>query len=558
MLLRRFFQPRLATAMALFLAGLGGPGNRALAVQAPACEPPGMISPPTPEPPRADVCPAPAFLPSEVSLNLEDPPTPIVALRIRTPARVIAGQEIEYRICVENRSPAPAHHLVVRNPMPANSRFVRASPEPHTQSPELEWRLGTLEANARKEIVLVLEPTGSGDVNNCARVVFEHGECVVTRIARPVLRMKKEGPAQALLGQTLGYTITLTNEGDADLTNLLLTDILPPGLEHTGGKNRLSWILGSLAPGQSQSVKYEAVAKRPGRLCNRAIATAAGGIRQEMENCVQVAEAKLGLDVTGPRQAYVNAPASYRIVISNAGTAVLSNVLVSDPIPAKMNFVSASEGGQLAGSQVQWSLGNLQPGDSRTVEVVLRGQAAGRLCNQIMASAEPGLTKQAEACTDFSGAPAVSLQVQDNHDPIEVGGTTSYTITVLNQGTSPVTGVRMVAIVPAEMSVTDVAGAAGARRDGQKVLYQPLNLQAGDSARYRVDVRAERAGQVRFRVELTADQLQAGPVQQEEGTVIVPRCSIGDANRQQGSFSLSSLLHAALGYNGMQTGRSGH
>jgi uncharacterized repeat protein (TIGR01451 family) len=462
----------------------------------------------------------PTIVPSEASLNPEDPPTPVVALRIRTPARIAAGQEIEYRICVENRSPAPAHHLVVRDPLPANARFVRASPEPHGQSPELEWKLGTLEANAKKEIVLVLEPTGTGDINNCARVTFEHGQCVLTKIARPALKMKKEGPTEAVLSQTLSYTITLTNEGDADLSNLLLTDVLPPGLEHTGGKNRLSWILGTLAPGQSQSVQYEVVARKAGRLCNRAIATAAGGFRQEMENCVQVAEPKLGLEVSGPKQRYVNKPAPYHIVVSNTGTAVLNNAVVNNPLPANTSFLSASEGGQFGGNQVQWSLGALPPGESRTLEIVLQSQVPGRVCNQVVVTAEPGLSRQAEACTDYAGAPALSLQIQDSQDPVEVGGITSYTITVQNQGTSPVTGVRIAATVPAQMAVTDVTGAANARREGQKVFYEPLNLQAGDSARYRVDARAERPGDVRLRVELTADQLQAGPVLQEESTTI--------------------------------------
>jgi uncharacterized repeat protein (TIGR01451 family) len=462
----------------------------------------------------------PGLLPSEASLVPEDPPTPVVALRMRTPARVAPGQEIEYRISVENSSPAAAHHVLVRNLLPANARFVRASPEPHTLTPELEWKLGTLEGNAKKEILLVLEPTSGGDVNNCARVQFEHGQCVSTRVAHPELRIKKEGPTQAILSQTLDYTITLSNEGDADLTNLLVTDVLPPGLEHASGKNRMSWIIGTLPPGKSETLKYQLVARRAGRLCNRAIATAAGGIRQEMETCVQVAEAKLGLDVTGPKQRYVNTPVPFQIAVSNAGTALLNNVLVSDPLPVNSSFVSASEGGQVTGNQVQWSLGNLPPGETRSLQLVLQSSSAGRLCNQVLATAEPGLARQAEVCTELAGAPALLLEIQDTNDPVEVGGKTAYTIAVHNQGTSAVTGVRIEAMVPAEMSVTQVTGAANARRDGQKIRYEPLNLEAGDSARYRVEVRAERPGDVRFRVELTADQLKAGPVQQEESTTI--------------------------------------
>src|SRR5262249_36545801 len=132
--------------------------------------------PSTPEPPLADFTPpAPRPLvtaPAPSFPRLADPPVPVVALRVRVPASVSAGQEIEYRICVENSSSAAAHHVQVRDPLPANARFVRATPEPTAQEPELLWDLGTLEARACREIVLVLAPTDGGEVRNCARVQF--------------------------------------------------------------------------------------------------------------------------------------------------------------------------------------------------------------------------------------------------------------------------------------------------------------------------------------------------------------------------------------------------
>ena len=50
-----------------------------------------------------------------------DPPTPRVSLRVRVAAAAAAGQDLEYHICVHNASPAPAHHVAVRNPLPANA-----------------------------------------------------------------------------------------------------------------------------------------------------------------------------------------------------------------------------------------------------------------------------------------------------------------------------------------------------------------------------------------------------------------------------------------------------
>src|SRR5207302_3637162 len=143
------------------------------------------------------------------------------------------------------------------NALPGNARFVRATPEPSTRTPELRWDLGTLPGGARREITLVLAPTGGEEVNNCARIQFEHGQCVRTRLTRPALEVRKEGPAEAILYDSLSYKVTVTNTGGADATRIVLTDILPVGLEHASGKNRLTWALGTLASGQSRMVEYQ-------------------------------------------------------------------------------------------------------------------------------------------------------------------------------------------------------------------------------------------------------------------------------------------------------------
>jgi uncharacterized repeat protein (TIGR01451 family) len=485
---------------------------------------PHMREPPVAVPPEMGRWPAPTpqmgQWPAPAAGPVQDPPTPSVTIHVRVADHVASGRELEYRLHVENNSSAPAHHVLVRNPLPGNAKFVRASPEPYARAPELLWRLGTLEPGARQEIVLTLVPTGGQEINNCARVQFEHGQCVRTKIDRPSIQLRKDGPSKALVNQTLNYKITVTNTGGSELTNVMLADVLPAGLEHSSGKNRLSWIVAALAPGQSQSIDYQLIAKATGRLCNKTIATAAGELREERENCVAVTEPKLGLTMTGPRARYLNMPAGYEITVSNPGTEPLTDVVLADSLPAQTTFVSASDGVQPTGSQVQWSIGTLEPGNSRTVELVLRAQAAGRICNQAIASASHGLTKEAEVCTEFSGLPALSLSVEDTTDPVEVGGTTGYTITVRNPGSKPATNVRIAATVPDQEEVTRAAGASDNRKEGRRILYEPLTLQAGGEALYYVEVKALRPGDVRFRVELTADQLTGGPVQQEESTTI--------------------------------------
>lgn len=446
----------------------------------------------------------------------------MVLIRVRVPATVEAGKEIEYRICVENKAKAPAHHVIVRNPLPPNAKLVRATPEPNAREPELLWQLGTLEGCTCKEITMVLAPTGPGDVKDCARVQFEHGECVTTRIAQPSFSVKKCGPAQAILYDALTFKIEVRNTGPSPLHKIVVTDTLPEGLEHASAKPQLTWEIETLAPGQVRCEEYQVMAMKTGRLCNRVEAVEASGLREKSEFCLDVSEAKLNLTKAGPAQNYANLPALYQITVSNPGSAPINNVVITDPLPSQTALVSARNGGRPEGNTVRWTIGTLPAGGSRTVELLLRALAPGKVCNKATASADRGLKAESpEVCTEFVGVSALHVEVVDNDDPVEVGKETTYLVNIVNQGALPVTNLRLEATVPEQMKVQDASGPSKCVTTGNKVVSEPMTLPGKGEANYRVRVRAEKAGDVRFRVAVIAEQLTAGmPVNREESTTI--------------------------------------
>jgi uncharacterized repeat protein (TIGR01451 family) len=477
-----------------------------------------------------------------------------VAIRVNVAALAGLGEVIQYHLCVENRSPAPAHHVVVHNPLPSNARFVRADPEPAAKEPELLWHLGTLPGGATRDIVLVVTPTGEGDVKSCARVQFEHGQCVCTKILRPAIELRKSGPEHAVVNELLNYQLVVTNTGTVAATGIRLTDVLPPELEHASGKRSLTWDLGSLAPGECREVSYQVTAKKTGRICNGAVATADGDLRREVEHCVTVGEASLVITNQGPKRRYVNYASAYQITVENKGTIPLEDVVITDTLPAQTSFVSASERGRVSApsikpdsvsapssepdavsapsvepepatapspSTVRWSLGTLKPGEKKTVDLVFRANQLGTICHDAIATASRGQKARAEACTEFVGVSALWLDLSDTQDPIEVGGETSYVISVTNRGTIPATNIRLEALVPEELEVTRVQGPSDHKRDGARILFDAITLQSKGEARYVVHVKANASGDVRFKVDLKADQLYSGlPVHEEESTTI--------------------------------------
>jgi uncharacterized repeat protein (TIGR01451 family) len=391
---------------------------------------------PPPPPPAIEV---PAVV--EAAEQPLDPPVPVVVVRVRVAACALPGEHLEYHLCVENCSPAPAYHVLVHDKVPPNASLVRAIPEPTQREPELQWQLGTLPGGARREIVLVLAPAGTDDVKNCARVQFEHGQCVITRIARaaPAPDVVPEAPA-----------------------------VPPPP---------------PMPP-------------------------------------VPVGDAKLTLALVGPKEQAVKQPTSYQITASNPGTAAAGNVLVTAILPAGGKFVSASDNGRFLAGQVAWLLGDLVPGASRTAKLELQYEQAGEMCVKATALADPQLKAEGQVCTLVRGASAMLLEMFDTKDPIPVGGETSYTIRVLNQGFVPVTNIVIKAVVPPELALVQAKGPVDNKVAGQILLYEPLpTLEPGGKREYEVFVKAVRPGDARFKIEMTADQLKAGgPVHEEEST----------------------------------------
>lgn len=73
---------------------------------------------------------------------------------------------------------------------------------------------------------------------------------------------------------------------------------------------------------------------------------------------------------------------TYTLTVRNPYTRPLTNAVVTDPIPAHVDFVSASAGGVLGGQPgaqtVTWNLGTLAPGETRTLTITTQVSTRAR------------------------------------------------------------------------------------------------------------------------------------------------------------------------------------
>ena len=118
------------------------------------------------------------------------------------------------------------------------------------------------------------------------------------------------------------------------------------------------------------------------------------------------------------------------------------------------------------------------------------------------------------------GIPAILLECVDVSDPIEIGSKETYVITVTNQGTAADTNVVIKCTLPVEQEYISSTADTKVTVDGKVVTFAPLKKLAPKAkAVYRIVTKGVKAGDSRFKVSLTSDQMTS-PAEETESTRI--------------------------------------
>jgi len=448
---------------------------------------------------------------------------PRIGITKSAPATAGVGDQFDYNIVVTNPGRATATNAKVVDALPDGIQYVSSEPAAQAAGQNLQWSLGDIAAGASKSISVRVKATKTGTFENCADVTADNNlsarACDETVVTAPKLALSKTGPAAVLDCETITYTVVVRNNGDGVANNVKIVDALPNGLKASDGSGSVTIDVGTLAPGQERSATYTVTPSAKGTYKNTAVATGDPSLRAEASHQVIVRQPVLVLTKTGPAKRYVDRTAEYTLTVKNTGDGDARDTVLVDTLPAGLSFVSATGGGSNSGGRVTWSMGTLKPGDSKTVTLKVMAMQIGTMRDSAVATA---LCEQvsAELTTEIVGIPAILLEVVDQEDPIEIGDNETYTIVVTNQGSAVGTNILIVATLPAEQQYVSSDGPTTATAAGQKVSFAPLaSLAAKARATYHIVVKGTAAGDVRFKVELTSDQMST-PAGETESTHI--------------------------------------
>jgi hypothetical protein len=227
---------------------------------------------------------------------------------------------------------------------------------------------------------------------------------------------------------------------------------------------------------------------------------------------------KLALRCVAPETVAVIHPLTVCQEVENSGDAIDPLATLTMPLPPGASLLSGTGEPSVADGVLTWTLRDLAPGASQKVCASLATSqlAEHEFTSQLNGSFDTKL--ESRCATRVYGIPAVLLEVVDLKDPVEVNGEVVYEIRVLNQGSEPLTQVRITATLEDTQAFQSASGASRIAADGPTLNGDPVaSLKPGEQLTWRVVVKALKAGDVRFHLDLHADQFSR-PISETEAT----------------------------------------
>ncbi len=444
------------------------------------------------------------------------------------PDPVLPGDTLTYTVTVNNAGPSDATDVVVTDTLPAGVTFDSTSGCAEDPAGVPTCSLGTIAAgdSASYTVTVTVDAATSGVITNSVSVTSntpdpnarnntDTEDTTVTPSGTADLSIvKSDNPDPVLPGDTLTYTVTVSNAGQADAADVVVTDTLPAGVtfsstsgcaEDPAGVPACS--LGTIAAGSSASytITVSVDPATAGTITNTASVSSSTpdpnpNNNTDTEDTFVGTSADLSITKSdNPDPVLPGDTLTYTVTVNNAGPSSATDVVVTDTLPAGVTFASTSGCAEDPAGVPTCSLGTIAAGGSASYTITVTADAAtsGVVTNTASVTSntpDPDTSNNTDT-EDTTVAPPGTAELRvtksDNPDPVQPGGTLTYTITVTNAGPADADDVVATDTLPAGVTFVSTAGCA---EDPAGVPTCSLGtIAAGSSASYTVTVTVDPA-----------------------------------------------------------------
>ena len=428
------------------------------------------------------------------------------------------GDTVTYTITVTNNGPEQATNVTVTDVLPAGVTYLDDDGAGDYNDGTGVWSVGTLNSGASEtlDIRATVDAGQGGSVitNMVSDVSLDQtdtdvtpddlSESITVDDDADVFVGKTVDDATPAEGDTITYTVTVTNNGPARATNVAITDPLPSGLTYldddgSGDYNDGTgvWSVGTLDAGTGATLHIRAVvgAGTGGTVITNTITnvsldqTDSDATPDDLSESVSVdnwTDMFVGKTVDDASPAEGDT-VEFTITVINNGPLAATGVSVTDAMPAGLTYLEDDGGGSYVSTTGVWTIGSL--GVGATVQLNIRATVdAGASGSSITNTITDVTLDQADSNTtsdDLSETVSIDNDTDlfvgktvDEGSPAE-GDTVTYTITVANNGPVTATNVSVTDLLPS--GVTYVSDDGGGDYDWTSGIWTVGTLPVDDS-----------------------------------------------------------------------------
>ncbi len=429
-----------------------------------------------------------------------------------SPDPVYIGDVVTYTLTVENNGPSYARNVVVTDNIAGSMNVEDASPACVISGNGISCALGTMVVGASEQITVTARTGGhfttARTATATAAVTSDTSDPTpsntdietTTILPHADLALGKTAfPNPIAAGETMTYTLVITNWGPSDAENVLLTDTLPSTVTFgsvssnggvCSGTTDISCSWSSLWAYFTAEVTIVVTPTETGTLVNTASVSAAipATDRDTTNNTASIAvpvtlRTDVGVDMTAaPEPVVAGEIVTFTVTAIGYGPSIAENVMATDNLPAELTFISGSAGCSATGQTVSCAMGDLGSGDTAvaTIQASVSPSAVGAILNSVAVSSdlfdENSANDSDSTVSTVSTVADVHLSLTDDPDPNYSGGTVVYDLVATNDGPSDAQDVVLTETLPADFSVTS---APGCSTSGQTVTCTVGTVAAG-------------------------------------------------------------------------------
>ena len=256
------------------------------------------------------------------------------------------GENVAYTIVVSNDGISDAKQVVITDTLAKGLKFLGANyngvydENTHT----VTW---TLDIDSGKTVELKVNVTVEDYGVLVNRVIVGDKTSSVDIAVPEIIPDKTANVTDANFGDNVTYTVTVTNDGDVDASQVVIVDQLGNGLKYVSSSdggvwdektNTVTWIV-DLAAGKTKTLNVVATVVGYGNVTN---SLAVGNKTSKINVNVPEITPNKTADNKNPN---FGDNVTYTIVVSNDGAADAKNVVVKDILAPGFKFIEANYGG---------------------------------------------------------------------------------------------------------------------------------------------------------------------------------------------------------------------